>query len=69
MRLTAPAELAAIGEQWLREARSVALSVPSVVIPQEGNVILNPGHVDFVELVASPPEPLSFDPRMWKVHR
>ena len=62
----APSELASIGEQWLRQARTAALSVPSVVIPRERNFILNPAHADFERLIVGPPEPFAFDPRMWK---
>jgi RES domain-containing protein len=62
----APFALASIGERWLRETKTVALSVPSVVVPHERNVIINPAHRDFDSLTVAPPEPFSFDPRMWK---
>lgn len=62
----APFALASIGERWLREAKTVALSVPSVVVPQERNVIINPAHHDFDRLTVASPEPFSFDPCMWK---
>ncbi len=62
----APVELTSIGERWLRETKTVALSVPSVVIPRERNFIINPGHVDFDKLSVASPEPFTFDPRMWK---
>lgn len=62
----APPALAVIGERWLREAKSAVLSVPSVVIPNERNSLLNPTHADFVRLTINPSEPFSFDPRMWK---
>jgi RES domain-containing protein len=66
----APSSLAAIGERWLRSARTVALSVPSVVIPHERNFILNPAHAEFATLTATrTAEPFSFDPRMWKAGR
>jgi RES domain-containing protein len=62
----APAALASLGERWLREGTTLALAVPSAVIPRERNVVINPAHRDFgrVEVVGS--EPFSFDPRMWK---
>jgi RES domain-containing protein len=65
----APSSLAAIGERWLRTARTAVLSVPSVVIPHERNYILNPAHAEFAKLTPRPAEPFSFDPRMWKAGR
>lgn len=62
----APAALASVGERWLDAAAAVALSVPSVVIPRERNVILNPAHPAFAQLAVGDAEPFSFDPRMWK---
>jgi len=46
--------------------KTVALRVPSVIIPEEYNYIINPAHPDFKKLRISRPEPFSFDPRMWK---
>jgi RES domain-containing protein len=62
----APATLAEIGDRWLRESRTAVLSVPSVVIPDERNFVLNPIHSDFARLVIGAAEPFGFDPRMWK---
>ena len=64
-RYPAPPALALIGERWLRESRAAVLSVPSVVIPQERNFVLNPSHADIARLTIGPSEPFSFDPRMW----
>ena len=60
----APSELRFIGDQWLMEARSVALAVPSVIVPNEENFLLNPGHPDFARLTIEPPQPFSFDKRL-----
>jgi RES domain-containing protein len=62
----APVELSLIGARWIQKARTVALSVPSVVIPRERNLILNPGHADFARVSVATTEPFAFDPRMWK---
>ena len=32
------------GDRWLDERRALALRVPSVIVPQEDNVLLNPLH-------------------------
>jgi RES domain-containing protein len=58
--------LAAIGTEWARQLRSVALSVPSAVLPLERNVLINPSHPDFGSIRVGEPAPFSFDPRMWK---
>ena len=52
------------GQAWLREGETVALLVPSAVIPDERNVLLNPAHPDFGRLVISVPRPFRFDPRL-----
>ena len=65
----APPDLAMIGERWLLESKSAVLSVPSVVIPNERNFVLNPTHADFVRLTINPSQPFSFDLRVWKTRR
>lgn len=65
-RYPAPDELAEIGTVWAKSRETVVLAVPSVVIPQELNYLLNPEHPDFGRIKTNKPEPFSFDPRMWK---
>ena len=36
----------AIGDRWLSERRSLLLQVPSVLVPETWNVIVNPQHAD-----------------------
>ena len=55
-----------IGGTWIRSAQSAVLSVPSVLIPQERNYLLNPAHRDFKKIRIGKPESFSFDRRMWK---
>ena len=55
-----------IGRAWLTEAESLALVVPSVIVPREKNFVLSPRHAQFADLRISKPEPFSFDGRMWK---
>jgi len=50
------------GDDWLKRGEALALAVPSVVVPQEQNVILNPRHGEFgsvrvVELARFPLDP------------
>ncbi len=53
-----------IGEQWANEKRYVALSVPSSIIREERNYLLNPEHPRFGEIRFSAPVPFRFDPRL-----
>ena len=54
----------AIGSEWQRGARSAALVVPSVLVPQESNVLLNPEHPDIDKIMVTYPEPFTFDGRL-----
>lgn len=60
----APPALARQGDAWVRGATSLALRVPSVVVPQQSNLLLNPGHPDFRSLVLGAPEPFHLDSRL-----
>lgn len=53
-----------IGDAWLRSASSLALSVPSRVIPLERNVLLNPRHPAMAEVRVTVTEPFVFDDRL-----
>lgn len=55
---------ASVGDRWFREQRSVALRVPSVVVPREANYLVNPVHPDFGRVVCGEPERLRIDPRL-----
>ncbi len=53
-----------IGSLWLRQGRSAVLKVPSAIIPDEWNYLLNPAHPDFGQIALLRHEPLLFDPRL-----
>ena len=53
------------GDQWVRSQRSVALAVPSIVIPQERNLLLNASPPDFHQVRVSPPQPFWWDHRLF----
>jgi RES domain-containing protein len=61
-----PAGSRKIGDDWVRSAGSVALRIPSTVIPAENNFLLNPAHPDFGSLVIGKPVAFSLDPRLAK---
>jgi len=62
----APASTQMIGDEWIRGLRSAVLIVPSVVTPDEFNLLLNPAHPEFPKIKVSAQRSYSFDPRMWK---
>jgi len=47
----APGSTAELGDDWLASMSSMALAVPSVIVPQERNYILNPEHPDFPAVI------------------
>ena len=54
----------AAGDKWIADQRSVALLVPSVVVPQEQNALVNPRHPKFrLDWVAKPVR-FRYDPRL-----
>ena len=59
-----PAALRALGDAWVRAARSVALEVPSVVVPEEANYLLNPAHPSFRRIAIGKPQPFRYDTRL-----
>ncbi|MGH8268411.1 MAG: RES family NAD+ phosphorylase [Steroidobacteraceae bacterium] len=62
--LPAPPSTREFGSQWVMQARSPVLRVPSIVVNGEFNYILNPRHTDFGQLKVGAPVPFSFDPRL-----
>jgi RES domain-containing protein len=58
--------LAQIGDKWLTKCETAVLIVPSAIIPQEYNYLLNPEHPDFSKIKIEPSEPFRFDNRLWK---
>lgn len=59
------ADTQAIGNEWLRSGRSVALKVPSAIVPGEFNFILNPLHPNYSAAAEwGPPCQLELDRRI-----
>jgi RES domain-containing protein len=61
-----PQALADLGSRWAAARESAVLAVPSAIIPQELNYLLNPLHPHFKRIQTGRPEPFSFDPRLRK---
>ena len=55
-----------IGTEWAQKGPSPVLRVPSAVIPDEYNLLLNPKHSDFVKIMIGKPQPFRLDERLWK---
>lgn len=53
-----------IGDIWVKKMTSVLLKVPSVIIKEECNYLINPAHPDFRKLSIGKPVPFSFDSRL-----
>ena len=53
-----------IGDDWLRAGSDLALRVPSVIVPEESNILINPLHPEFGQLEASATGNFSFDARL-----
>jgi RES domain-containing protein len=63
-----PASTRRIGDQWLDQAATPLLQVPSAIVPSGQNFLLNPAHPDaakaaIVDVVNAP-----FDPRLLPDH-
>src|SRR5580700_8090688 len=53
-----------IGERWMRENKTAILQVPSSIIEEEVNYLLNPGHPDFKKIKIVKTQPFVFDSRI-----
>ena len=51
-------------DDWISRGSSVVLRVPSAVIENENNYLINPAHTDFKKLVIGSMEAFKLDPRL-----
>lgn len=63
--LTMPSNPQAIGDEWLLSGRTAVLRVPSVIVPQATNLLLNPKHSLAASASIISAKPFKFDPRLW----
>jgi RES domain-containing protein len=61
-----PASLTSIdyGTAWAKASTSVLLSVPSVIVPEEANILVNTRHPDAAGIKATKVRKWLYDPRM-----
>lgn len=64
-----PAGLGSVqfGDKWLAAGRSALLCVPSVIVPEDTNVLINPHHADAALIKASVYRQIVFDPRVLRI--
>jgi RES domain-containing protein len=62
---TLPADPCAFGDLWLRQGRSPVLRVPSAIVPESCNLLLNPRHPKAGAAHIVGKRPFRFDPRLW----
>ncbi len=63
-RHPAPVALQRRGLVWIEAARSAVLRVPSAVIPEEPNYLINPVHPDAGRIAVSEVRDFALDPRL-----
>ena len=61
-----PSQARDFGSEWMQSRRSIALLVPSVVIPEEHNLLINPEHPGFAQLRIHGPRRFDFDQRLFR---
>lgn len=61
-----PASLTSVefGTAWARAATSLLLAVPSVIVPEEANILINPRHPEIARIEATKVRKWLYDPRM-----
>ena len=53
------------GDAWLRAASAPVLRVPSAIVTESNNLLLNPAHPDAARARVVDRRPFRFDPRLW----
>ncbi|CAN0621040.1 Prs ADP-ribosylating toxin [Burkholderia multivorans] len=54
-----------LGDAWLSEGAAALLCVPSVIIPEEANVLVNPAHPDMRGITVTKLRRWNYDARVW----
>jgi len=61
-----PDDPRAVGDAWLAAGRTAVLRVPSVIVPDTSNLLLNPRHPRAADARIARTTPFQFDPRLWE---
>jgi len=54
-----------IGDAWIESRRSALLRVPSWIVPESYNVLINPAHPAALSIQLGSIPPFHFDQRLW----
>ena len=54
----------ALGDEWLRAGATAVLRVPSAIVPEAANYLLNPAHADAARISIESAIRAAFDPRL-----
>lgn len=57
-------QLQTLGSSWLKKKESLAMKVPSAVMHQDNNILVNPSHKEFAKLKIIRTGKMDFDPRL-----
>lgn len=57
-------QLQMFGSNWLKKNEALAIKVPSAILHQENNILINPTHKDFGKIKILKKEKMDFDPRL-----
>ena len=55
----------AIGDAWVKAGETAVLKIPSAIVPDEHNFLMNPNHADFKKIELADVQPFDFDRRLW----
>ena len=55
------------GDAWLESRRSAVLAVPSVLVPESRNLLLNVAHPESSKATIASIRPFAFDERLWRM--
>jgi RES domain-containing protein len=58
------AQCRSVGDEWAASGRSLVLTVPSSVVPEETNYLINPRHPEATAVRVTEERPFSFDLRL-----
>lgn len=60
-----PGDTVRVGDAWIASRRSALLKVPSTIIPESFNILINPAHPDASAVSTTSMREFRFDERLW----